>query len=52
MVAESVLEGSNGWQQMWLSKKLTLRVTVFGANRKNEKWPHIDDIINNMARKL
>ena len=39
-VAESVLKGSNGWQQMWRFKKLTLRVTVLGRTEKNEVAQH------------
>ena len=36
-VVESVLEGSNGWQQLRRFKKLTLRVTGFEADRKKTK---------------
>ena len=33
-VAESVLEGSNGWKQRRRRKKVTLRVTVWGERKK------------------
>ena len=33
-IAESVLGGSNGWKQMWSSKKVTLRVTVSDRTKK------------------
>ena len=36
-VVESVLEGSNGWQQLRRFKKVTLRVTGFEADRKKTK---------------
>ena len=38
-VAESVLEGSNGWQQLRRLKKLTLRVTVLKQTERKQSDP-------------
>ena len=34
------------------SQESNAACNCFGANRKKTKWPHVDDIINNMAHKL
>ena len=38
-IAESVLEGINGWQLTWYSKKVTPRVTVLERTERKQSGP-------------
>ena len=51
-VAESVLAGSNGWQYLWRFKNRPLSVTELEGTESKQSDYHVEDNINNVARKL
>ena len=49
--------GISSGRQQWMATDVGFQETdaefyCFGADRKKTKWPYVEDIINNMARKL